>query len=70
MNHLKNTWEWLKDHYTMPTPLEMINHELVDAQRSKLRHESAQEYHSAIVAYNAARIKRLEARLAKQEVTE
>jgi hypothetical protein len=54
----------------MPTPLEMINHELVDAQRSKLRHESAQEYHAAIVAYNSARIKRLEARLAKQETAE
>jgi hypothetical protein len=54
----------------MPTPLELINEELVHAQRNKLRHESSQEYHAAIVAYNAARIKRLEARLAKQETTE
>ena len=70
MNHLKNAWEWLTNHWVMPTPIELINEELVHAQRSKLRHESAKEYHAAIVAYNEARIKRLEARLAKQEVVE
>jgi len=70
MNHLKNVWQWLMTHWVMPTPLELINEELVHAQRNKLRHESSQEYHAAIVAYNAARIKRLEARLAKQETTE
>jgi hypothetical protein len=70
MNHLKNTWEWLKDHYTMPTPAELVAEELVNAQRSKLRHQTAQEYHAAIVAYNVARIKRLEGLTAKQEVVE
>ncbi len=70
MNHLKNVWEWLTNHWVMPTPAELIAEELIQAQRNKLRHESSQEYHAAIVAYNAARIKRLEARLAKQETTE
>lgn len=70
MNHLKNVWEWFADHWVMPTAAELIAEELVHAQRNKLRHESAQEYHAAIVAYNAARIKRLESRLAKQETAE
>jgi hypothetical protein len=70
MNHLKNVWVWLQNHYTMPTPAELIAEELVHAQRSKLRHQSAQEYHAAIVAYNVARIKRLEGLTEKQEVVE
>jgi hypothetical protein len=70
MNHLKNVWEWLQNHWIMPTPAELIAEELVHAQRSKLRHQSSMEYHTAIVAYNVARIKRLEALTAKQEVTE
>ena len=70
MNHLKNVWAWLQNHYTMPTPAELIAEELIQAQRSKLRHQSAQEYHAAIVAYNVARIKRLEALTAKTEVVE
>ena len=70
MNHLKNVWEWLQNHWIMPTPAELIAEELVHAQRSKLRHQSAMEYHTALVSYNATRIKRLEALTAKQEVTE
>ena len=70
MNHLKNVWEWLINHWIMPTPAELIAEELVHAQRSKLRHQSSMEYHTAIVAYNVARIKRLEALNAKQEVVE
>jgi hypothetical protein len=67
MNHLKNVFAWLKDHYTLPTPLELMTEELVHAQRNKLRHQSAMEYHTAIVAYNVARIKRLETLLATKE---
>jgi len=70
MSHLKNVWEWLQNHWIMPTPAELIAEELVHAQRSKLRHQSSMEYHTAIVAYNVARIKRLEALTAKQEVVE
>jgi len=70
MNHLKNVWEWLINHWVMPTPAELVADELVNAQRSKLRHQTAQEYHAAIVAYNVARIKRLEGLTAKQETTE
>ena len=70
MNHLKNVWEWLQNHWIMPTPAELIAEELVHAQRSKLRHQSSMEYHTAIVAYNVARIKRLEQLTVKQEVVE
>ena len=70
MNHLKNVWGWLINHWIMPTAAELIADELVHAQRSKLRHQSAMEYHTAIVAYNVARIKRLESLTAKQETTE
>ncbi len=70
MNHLKNVWAWLKDHYTMPTPAELIAEELIQAQRTKLRHQSSMEDHTALVSYNVARIKRLEGLTAKQEVVE
>lgn len=70
MNLVKQSWTWLITHWTMPTPAELVAEELIHAQRSKLRHQSAQEYHAAIVAYNVARIKRLESLTAKQEVVE
>jgi hypothetical protein len=70
MNHLKNVWAWFTNHWVMPTPAELIAEELIQAQRTKLRHQTAQEYHAAIVAYNVARIKRLEGLTAKQETTE
>jgi len=54
----------------MPTPAELIAEELIQAQRTKLRHQSSMEYHTALVSYNVARIKRLESLTAKQEVTE
>ena len=70
MNHLKNVWEWLTNHWVMPTPAELIAEELIQAQRTKLRHQSSMEYHTALVSYNVARIKRLEGLTAKQETTE
>ena len=70
MNLVKQSWTWLITHWTMPTPAELVAEELIHAQRSKLRHQTAQEYHAAIVAYNVARIKRLESLTAKQEVVE
>ena len=70
MNLVKQSWTWLINHWVMPTPAELVAEELVQAQRSKLRHQTAQEYHAAIVAYNVARIKRLEGLTAKQEVVE
>jgi len=70
MNHLKNVWEWLTNHWVMPTPAELIAEELIQAQRTKLRHQSSMEYHTALVSYNVARIKRLEPLTAKQEVVE
>lgn len=70
MNLVKQSWEWLINHWVMPSPAELIAEELIQAQRTKLRHQSSMEYHTAIVAYNVARIKRLEALTAKQEVVE
>ena len=70
MNYIKQSWQWLSNHWVMPTPAKLIAEELIQAQRSKLRHQSAQEYHAALVSYNVARIKRLEALTAKQEVVE
>ena len=70
MNHLKNVWEWLTNHWVMPTPAELIAEELIQAQRTKLRHQSSMEYHTALVSYNVARIKRLEQLTVKQEVVE
>jgi len=70
MHHLKNVWEWLINHWVMPTPAELIAEELIQAQRTKLRHQSSMEYHTALVSYNVARIKRLEGLTAKQEVAE
>jgi len=70
MNHIKNVWEWLINHWVMPTPAELIAEELIQAQRTKLRHQSSMEYHTALVSYNVARIKRLEALTTKTEVVE
>ena len=70
MNHLKNVWAWFTNHWVMPTPAELIAEELLQAQRTKLRHQSSMEYHTALVSYNVARIKRLEGLTAKQETTE
>ena len=70
MNLVKQAWTWLRNHWVIPTPAELIAEELIQAQRTKLRHQSSMEYHTAIVAYNVARIKRLEGLTAKQEVVE
>jgi len=70
MNHLKNVWAWFTNHWVMPTPAELIAEELIQAQRTKLRHQSSMEYHTALVAYNVARIKRLRQLAAKTEVVE
>ncbi len=48
---------------TLPTPLEMAAKELVEAQRSKLEAESAQDYAEYMVAYNNQRIDRLRERV-------
>jgi hypothetical protein len=68
MKHLRDTWTWLKDLLTLPSPTEMMRVELLEAQRQKLREESLRDYSTAMVAYNDSRIKRLESRL--KETTE
>ena len=49
--------------FEKPTPVAMAAIELVDAQRSKLEAETARDYATSVVAYNNARIGRLEAYL-------
>ena len=53
----------LKKLMAIPTPLEMAAKELVEAQRAKLKAESAMEYALSMVDYNDARIKRLRVRM-------
>lgn len=48
------------------TPLEMASRELADAELESLTAQTAVEYSSSVVAYNAARIKRLRAFIATQ----
>jgi hypothetical protein len=45
--------------FRKPTPLELAKEELVDAQRSLLQSESAQEYSKRMSLYHRDRIKRL-----------
>lgn len=53
----------LKKLMAIPTPLDMAAKELVEAQRAKLKAESAMEYALSVVDYNDARIKRLRMRM-------
>jgi uncharacterized protein YutE (UPF0331/DUF86 family) len=54
---------YLKERYRQPTPLEMITTEMALAHLAKLEAETAVDYAESVVAYNDARIKRLEAHL-------
>ena len=53
----------LRDPFKKPTPLELIAESLADAHLSKLEAEAGVEYAQSIVAYNVARIERLNKRL-------
>ena len=57
---------YLKERFRQPTPLEMITQELATATLAKLEAETAVDYAKSVVAYNDARIKRLEAHLKEQ----
>jgi hypothetical protein len=54
---------YLKERLRQPTPLEMVTKELALAHLAKLEAETATDYAKSVVAYNDARIKRLEAHL-------
>jgi uncharacterized protein YutE (UPF0331/DUF86 family) len=56
----------IKERMRQPTPLEMIIKELAAAHLAKLEAESAVDYAKSVVAYNDARIKRLDAYLKEQ----
>jgi len=54
---------YIKERLRQPTPLEMVTKELAMAHLAKLEAETAADYAKSVVAYNDARIKRLEAHL-------
>lgn len=54
---------YIKEHMRQRTPLEMVTQELALAHLAKLEAETAVDYAKSVVAYNDARIKRLEAYL-------
>jgi hypothetical protein len=54
---------YIKERLRQPTPLEMVTKELAMANLAKLEAETAVDYAKSVVAYNDARIKRLEAHL-------
>lgn len=54
---------YIKERFRQPTPLEMITKELALANLAKLEAETAVDYAKSVVAYNDARIKRLETHL-------
>lgn len=57
---------YLKNWFRQPTPIERAAKELAMAQLGKLEAESAVDYAKSVVAYNDARIKRLDAYLKEQ----
>ena len=54
---------YIKERFRQRTPLEVITQELALAHLAKLEAETAVDYAKSVVAYNDARIKRLEAHL-------
>ena len=54
---------YIKERMRQRTPLEMVTQELALAHLAKLEAETAVDYAKSVVAYNDARIKRLEAYL-------
>jgi hypothetical protein len=54
---------YIKERLRQPTPLEVVTKELAMANLAKLEAETAVDYAKSVVAYNDARIKRLEAHL-------
>jgi hypothetical protein len=60
---MKKLLELLLEPFKKPTPLEMIAASLSDAHLSKLEAEAGVEYAQSIVAYNIARIERLNKRM-------
>jgi len=61
--------KYLKALLRRPTIDEIIAHKLNEARRDKLEAEAAVDYAKSVVDYNAACIKRLEARMAQQTET-
>ena len=56
-------FDLLKEPFKRPTPLELIAASLTEAHLSKLEAEAGVEYAQSIVAYNVARIERLNHRM-------
>jgi len=61
-----NPFPYLRDLIRRPTLEEVILYKLNEARRDKLEAEAGVDFAKSIVDYNAACIKRLEARIAQQ----
>lgn len=60
-----NLWIELKRKFGPPTLLQLAVQELEEAERKKMAAHTGQEYATAMIAYETARIKRL-----KQQINE
>lgn len=55
--------QFVRDFFRSKTPIEIAEHELLEAQLAKMDAETSVEYYIAMVEYNQKRIKRLMERL-------
>ena len=55
--------QFVRDFFRSKTPIEIAEHELLEAQLAKMDAETSVEYYVAMVEYNQKRIKRLMERL-------
>ncbi len=56
-------WDSIKTTFGKLSLLELASAELAEAERRKMEAHSAQEYATAIISYETARIKRLRAQI-------
>ena len=55
--------QFIRDFFRSKTPIEIAEHELLEAQLAKMDAETSVEYYMAMVQYNQKRLDRLMARL-------
>ena len=65
MNFIKNTINFVKDSFRMPSADVMAINELEQAKRELLAMQTAKDYSSRMVEYNQDRIRRLTVHISK-----
>jgi hypothetical protein len=56
--------------FTHPTLIKIIEQELIEAHREKIKAETVADYAKSVVAYNEARIARLNKRISEYKTEE